>query len=69
MNSTGIWDKTRALFLAALMITSVFAGTITLSGAAVAQTDDTLLVDGDSNEGDFNTIQDAIDVANDNDTI
>ena len=66
------WQAVRAVFLAAIMVISVFAGGIVFSGSAAAQESD-LIVDDDFDNPDqatnFSSIQNAVDNATEDDII
>lgn len=62
-----IREKVRAVFLATLMVVSVFGGSIALAGSAAASSH-TVVVDGDG-DGDYTSIQGAIDGEGANSTI
>ena len=69
--SSNIGEKTRAVFLAALMVVSVFGGTMALAGSAAAQQDDpiTLLDENGTEAGKYSDLDTALDNAEQDYTI
>ncbi len=63
-------EKVRAVFLAAVMVVSVVGMSAAFAGSAAAQTSETIVVDDDGGSGvDYTSLNDAINNADENDTI